>query len=47
MWPDGLIIFQYLAIYIYENLHNEIQNSPKSIQKNAKHYKNSHKIANF
>ena len=37
MWPDGWIIFQYLAIYINENLPNDIQNVTKSTQKNAKH----------
>ena len=29
MWPDGWIIFQYLTIYINENLPNYIQNLPK------------------
>ena len=32
VWPDGWIIFPYLAIYINENLPNDIQNLPSVIQ---------------
>ena len=45
VWPDGRIIFQYLAIYGNENLCNNINIMPKLFQNFAKCWINPLKIA--